>query len=429
LKRYILRPHLTSSPNFSPLQSAYQQGRSTETALLHILDSAFTAADNKHATMLVALDISAAFDTISHSVLLKRLGSEFGLCGTALQWLRSYLSGRTQFVKLGRHSLVSMPCESGVPQGSILGPLLFTTYVAPIGRLIQSFGCGNHQFADDTQLYVALDAAHSAQALANLSSCSEAVKRWFLLNGLQLNAGKSEVVILGTAHQLQSLSSQQSVSIAGCPLPVSSELKSLGVTIDSRLRFDAHVSSVVKSCTYHTRALRHVRRLMSADTAATIACSIVASRLDYCNSLLHGAPAASIDKLQRAQNALARVLTQSSRRTSAKPLLRQLHWLPVRQRITYKLAVITFKAMKSSSPPYLSSLLQPYVATRFLRSSAAPRLVVQRSRTDIGKRAFHVAAPLVWNSLPDHLRLIDNLTSFKRTLKSELFIAAFDTID
>jgi hypothetical protein len=144
---------------------------------------------------------------------------------------------------------------------------------------------------------------------------------------------------------------------------------------------------------------------------------------------LHGAPAASIDKLQRAQNALARVLTQSSRRTSAKPLLRQLHWLPVRQRITYKLAVITFKAMKSSSPPYLSSLLQPYVATRFLRSCAAPRLVVQRSRTDIGKRAFHVAAPLVWNSLPDHLRLIDNLTSFKRMLKSELFIAAFDTID
>jgi hypothetical protein len=145
---------------------------------------------------------------------------------------------------------------------------------------------------------------------------------------------------------------------------------------------------------------------------------------------LHGAPAASIDKLQWAQNALARVLTtQSSRRTSAKPLLRQLHWLPVRQRITYKLAVITFKAMKSSSPPYLSSLLQPYVATRFLRSSAAPRLVVQRSRTDIGKRAFHVATPLVWNCLPDHLHLIDNLASFKRTLKSELFIAAFDTID
>jgi hypothetical protein len=187
-------------------------------------------------------------------------------------------------VQLGRHSSVSMPCDSGVPQGSVLGPLLFTTYVAPIGRLIQSFGCGYHQFTDDTQLYVALDAAHSAQALANLSSCSEAVKRWFLFNGLQLNAGKSEVVILGTAHQLRSLSSQQSVSIAGCRLPVSSELKSLGVTIDSRLRFDAHVSSVVKSCTYHTRALRHVRRLMSADTAATIVCSIVASRLDYCNS-------------------------------------------------------------------------------------------------------------------------------------------------
>jgi len=112
-------------------------------------------------------------------------------------------------------------------------------------------------------------------------------------NGLQLNADKS-VVLLGTPTNVTT------VDVAGSTLPVASKLKSLGVTIDSNLRFDCHARNVAKACNFHTRALRHVRNLLTDDVAQSVACSIVASRLDYCNALLSGAPAATFDKLQGA---------------------------------------------------------------------------------------------------------------------------------
>ena len=177
---------------------------------------------------------------------------------------------------------------------------------------------------------------------------------------------------------------------------------------------------------YHTRALHHVRRVLSDDTAKSIACSIVMSKLDYCNSLLHGAPKTTIDKLQRAQNVLARVVTQSGSRSSAAPLLRQLHWLPIRQRINYKLAVLAYKVQTTSAPDYLCTTLQLHHRNRSLRSSSAPLFAVPFTRTEIGKRAFRVSAPTVWNRLPNSVRLSDSLAVFKRRLKTSLFNSVFD---
>lgn len=147
----------------------HRRGHSTETALLHVLNSVYSAADNKKATLLVGLDISAAFDTIEHHILIDRFESEFGVDGAALNWLRSYLSDRLQFVKLGDHSSATQHCASGVPQGSVLGPLLFTAYASPVGDLIESQGVSYHQFADDTQLFIAMDVNDAAPALQKLA--------------------------------------------------------------------------------------------------------------------------------------------------------------------------------------------------------------------------------------------------------------------
>jgi len=121
------------------------------------------------------------------------------------------------------------------------------------------------------------------------------------------------------------------------------------------------------------------RSRLTDDVAQTVACSIVASRLDYCNALLSGAPAATFDKLQRAQNNLARVVCQSRGRTDASPLLRSLHWLPVRQRVTYKVALLTHKVRTTATPTYLSELVQTHASSRALRSFNSPLLVVPRS--------------------------------------------------
>ena len=149
--------------------------------------------------------------------------------------------------------------------------------------------------------------------------------------------------LLGTPAQLRSAANITTIDVAGSTLPVASKLKSLGVTIDSNRRFDCHARNVAKACNFHTRALRYVHSLLTDDVAQTVACSIVASRLDYCNALLSGAPAATFDKLQLAQNNLATVVCQSRGSTDARPLLHSLHWLPVRQRVTYKLPVLTHK--------------------------------------------------------------------------------------
>jgi len=166
------------------------------------------------------------------------------------------------------------------------------------------------------------------------------------------------------------------------------------VTIDSNLRFDCHARSVAKACNFHTRALRHVRSLLTDDVAQTVACSIVASRLDYCNALLSGAPAATFDKLQRTQNNLARVICQSRGRTDARPLL---HLLPVRQPVNYKLAVLTHKVRTTANPTYLRELVQTHAPPRALRSSM---LIISRIHTELACRAFYAAAPSTWNSLP-----------------------------
>ena len=404
----------------SPLQSAYRAGHSTETALLRVLDDVYAAVDGKKPTVLVSLDISAAFDMVRHEFLIDRLRDEFGITGAALRWMCSYLAGRSQYVKLGNHGSRTVGCDSGVPQGSVLGPILFSVYVSPIADVVAGHGVGFHQFADDMQLYVAITSTNAD--LDRLQRCSDDVQAWYLQNDLLLNPDKSEVLVFGTSSSLRSVAELSTVKVAGVDLRIASEMKSLGVVLDSRLTFEKHVQAVCRACNYHLWSLRHIRHLLPMDVAQTLACSIVMSRMDYCNSLLYGSPDYVIKRLQRVQNNLARVVMQSPPRAHAPPLLSTLHWLPVSRRISYKIALLTFKARKTSIPSYLSELLAPANSTGYgLRSSTRPLLSVPRTRTVTASRGFSSAAPSIWNKLPDSIITSNSLISFKSKLKTYYF--------
>ena len=184
------------------LQSAYRQYHSTETALLSITNELFEAVDAKKANVLVALDLSAAFDMIDHSVLLRRLEYIFGVGGTALSWLRSYLHQQPSFVKTGTAQSPTVVGDTGVPQGSSLGPLLFSLFITPLGGAISRFGVPYHQYADDTQLYIAVDKATATSASTTITACATAIYEWLLHNCLALNPDKSESVLLGTATRI-----------------------------------------------------------------------------------------------------------------------------------------------------------------------------------------------------------------------------------
>ena len=183
------------------------------------------------------------------------------------------------------------------------------------------------------------------------------------------------------------------------------------VALFPRLRLDSHARNVARACYFHIRTLRHVRGSLTDDVAQTVACSTVSSRLDYCNALLCGAPEATFDKLQRVQDNLVRVVCQRGGRADASPLLRSLHWLPVRQRVTYKVALTTFKVRRTATPEYLSDLLQTHAPARSLRSSKAPTMVVTRTNTD---RSLDVlSASRIHQSGTHYLLLLDSVTALQ----------------
>jgi len=204
-----------------------------------------------------------------------------------------------------------------------------------------------------------------------------------------------------------------SVSFADVNLLVADSIRVLAVTLDRRLTFDNHASAVAQSCNYHARAIRHIRHLLTLDLAQTLACSRILSRIDHCNSAAR-APSSTIQKLQRVQNIAARIVLQASRRSdvNVNSLLPTVHGLPVKQRINYKLAVLTFKTQQTSSPQYLSQHISLRTSARNTRSSCVPLLCVPFRRTSFASRSFSTAAPLTWNLLPRAVLNCDSLSLY-----------------
>ena len=199
--------------------------------------------------------------------------------------------------------------------------------------------------------------------------------------------------------------------------------RDLGV-VGSQLTMSANVSSTCRSVYYQLRQLRSVIRSLSVNAAKTAVQAFVSTRLDYCNSLMYSIADGLMQRLQEVQNAATRLITGARRRDHISPALRQRHWLPVRQRVQFKLAVLVFKALHGLAPQCLTDDCQlvSAAARRQLRSSDAVTCVVPRTRTCLGDRAFGVAGPRLWNALPISLRQSDlSLRQFRRALKTHLF--------
>ena len=418
-----LLSHLQSFSSLPPHQSAYRQCHSVETALLRIHNDLLIAMEKKQISALILLDLSAAFDTVDHQILLSRLSLNFGITGSALSLLSSYVSNRTQSVVINSVLSDSNLVTSGVPQGSVLGPLLFTLYTTPLSYLLNSSdNLSHHFYADDTQLYISFSADNPTTALSSLSSTLEEIHCWLTRNKLCLNPSKTEFLIIGNNAQRAKFSSQ-SFSFSNTTVPISKSARNLGFIFDSELSLNNQISAVSKSCFFQIRQLRKIRSSLDHNSAVLLANSLVSSRLDFCNSLYFGLPQASINRLQHIQNALVRaVFPQLNRRDHVSSFLRQLHWLPIEQRIIYKIALLTFKTLQYHTPTYLFDLLTvPTPSSRNLRSSSKSLLTVPRIDSQAGRRSFSFSSASVWNSLPLQLRKCSTLTAFCSRLKTFLF--------
>ena len=302
-----LRSHIYKNGLSNVSQSAYNQFHSTETALLKVHNDINLNIDNGKVTALTLLDLSAAFDTIDHNILITRLSTWYGISGTAVSWFTSYLTYRQQAIKIGNCFSDMLPTPCGVPQGSVLGPLLFTLYTTPLSSVIQSHNLDHHLYADDTQIYISLTTPDDCHSLNQLKDCLQDVHLWMKNSKLKLNANKTEFIITGTVTQRAKLDGFFPTHIL-TPAPAVSNLR---VNFDESFTFKQHISKTCRCCFYHIRDLRRIRRFLSLSVAKTIATALVSSRLDYCNSLLYNIANKDIARLQRVQNCLARVVKRS----------------------------------------------------------------------------------------------------------------------
>ena len=246
-----------------------------------------------------------------------------------------------------------------------------------------------------------------------------------LSNKLKLNPGKTEFILIGHEQQRKKFLSQFPVSLMGVDTKPSKSARNLGVVFDQDFNFQKQISQVCGSCRYHIRDLRRIRRHLTLDNAKYLACALVGSRLDYCNSLYYGLAEKDIKRLQRVQDTLARLVTGAGPLAHAPPILRSLHWLPIHFRIGFKVRLLTFKTLQLELPSYLHTLLPKAIPSRSLRSNKGLRLTVPRVKTVTGSRAFSHCAPVLWNGLPEKLRSLQSVPSFRRHLKTYLFDLAF----
>lgn len=373
------------------------------------------------------LDFSFAFDTIDHNILLSRLSTRFGICGKALSWFQSYLSDRTQFVRVNGMRSKQHNLEFGVPQGSVLGPLLYSLYTAPLADIARKHNLLFHFYADDTQLYVLFKTNSPIDLACNearLLAAVDDMDKWMIYNKLKRNGDKTELAVLSSPYRPRP--SLDSILIDNATVLSSSKVRNIGVIFDESLSMAPQVSSVCKSSFFHLRNIARIRKYLTPDAARLLVHALITSKLDYCNSLLYGLPKYIIQKLQYVQNAAARLIHQSSRYDHISPILAELHWLPVEKRIQFKILLITYNALHNRAPPYIKELLQPYKPVRTLRSSKKNLLNKPRfNLKSYGGRSFAVAAPDLWNRLPLSIKNSSNINIFKKHLKTFLFKQSF----
>lgn len=408
---------LESNDYLHPSQMDYRPLQGTETVLLAVLEEARKILDDGGCAAILLLDLSAAFDTVNHRLLISRL-REVGLGGTALKWLCSFLKDRTFEVYENGITLECMPLKCGVPQGSSLSPTLFNIYMRSLANEVLPFGILIATYADDTQLVVSFNQLE--KTYPRLSMCLERVAGWMESSYLKINGAKTELMFLGNT-----VPSQIGPFWPNClgppPLP-KDQIKSLRVYLEPCLDFKGQAQKEAAGCFGIIRMLRKILSLLPASARKLAVQALILSRIDYANALYLGAPCGTIKRLQIVQNCAARLLTQTPARQSAKPALATLHWLPVLQRIQFRALCMAHKAVSGKGSSFIRSLVTPYRPTGALRSDSKHLVSVPKiRRARSGGRSFVYNVAKLWNDLPLDIRQEANYLTFRKLIKTHLF--------
>ena len=391
----------------SNAQSGFRPNHSTTTTLLDVQDYILKNMDSGYSTGVLFIDLKKAFDTVNHDILIRKL-KQYGVDGNELLWFKSYLNNRVQTVNVDSTLSDFRSIDIGIPQGSILGPLLFIIFVNCLPYAVSQ--CKTVMYADDTSLMC--KAKNESDLKIQMESCLSKVAEWFQVNKLTLNVEKTKFMIFGTNKMLEKFNDIH-LTYNNCEIEKVDEFKYLGVKFDSKLSWSAHVDNVSKTISKRTGIIRRIKYFLPYETTVMLSNALVIPHFDYGSMVWSNFNVECHKRLQVLHNNLARTILSADIRTPSNDLMNTLQWAKLDQRWHNTLLITVFKCLKNEYPLYLSSQFE-FVHdnhTHITRNHTSNTLIVPKFKSNSGQRTFHVRAAYAWNSLPPTVRAqMENMT-------------------
>ena len=437
LNNYLERNNL-----YCKKQSGYRRYHSCETLNVKMFNNILKELDEGNIVALILLDMSAAFDTVDHKILLDTLQKCYGINGKVLQWFSSYLTGRKFKVKVHNTFSEYLNALFGVPQGSILGPILFIMYTKHLQHIASKYGLFIELYADDTQLYIGFKNVDQSSCIDRISKCLYEIKCWVCGQYLKLNEDKTKFLLLAKPSVHNSLIDTGYLKITSMNYEINEvnweiesevkKVKSLGIRLDPTLDMSKHISYIRQFCIGQLKSWKRIATLLDEESRLVIVKQILLSKLDYSNALLVGLPNYVMEDLQFVINSALRFVYNVGYREHITPSIMKSHILPVKYRLDFKICLLVFNCLHNFAPCYLQELLywnQP------LRSNDYVSNIPRRSNdpfilnvpSEFGKktryrwRSFSHYAPKCWNKLSYEIRSSETKDLFKSRLKTYFF--------
>lgn len=404
--------YLHSNDIITEHQSGFRKYHSCETAIQSVIDDWKLIISEGKMVGVIFLDLKRAFETVDRIRLLEKL-DQYGMRGMVLEWFRTYLSNRSQQVRFNNQWSKCIKTEYGVPQGSVLGPLLFIIYINDIVKFCPE-ECNIKMFADDTLVYVSGEGSEELER--KMIMVFSIVEEWMSVNKLKMNASKTKYMII------RSVRKEQRGNIAlkcsdGSELERVEKMKYLGVIIDDKLQFKDHCDYMLKKIGKKTSFLNRIGNFISAYTRCIVYKSIIAPHFEYCATLLVAMGETQLNKLQIAQNRAMRVILQCNRFTKVEYMLQALQFMSIRQRLCYNVCVFIFKIINNMASMALSNKIEIVGSECDRQTRQAGNIVVTYRRTRSAQKSLFYEGIKMYNSLPTELKQCKKIVAFKRMLR------------